>query len=354
MNGLSLSSNGKKKKKSGRNVTRDRKRLSMSAAADNNHSLLLDGFKKGAKQNSNQDGSPDHELASGSHAHLFSTYATRTKTGLVPFNPNKVNQDRAIVVPQVAHSDKHGGRGAALFGVFDGHGMLGHDVSSYLLRKMPQWFSKNPKWTKDPKDALSRCFFWLTKELARSDVNCTFSGTTAVVTLFDEHKMYTANCGDSRAVLAREEQGKLKAIGLSFDQKPDNAKEKERIEAKNGRVEPCKGPMGEFIGPHRVWLKNQDMPGLAMSRSFGDDVATSVGVISEPEVIITPRSPNDKFMVVASDGVWEFLSNQDVVDIVSKFEDPKKAAKAVVKESVRKWQSEEDVIDDITIVVTYL
>jgi len=342
MGGLSL---GKGKKKA-TNVKR--KRLSMSAASGQSP-MLLDGFHKDAKHG--DDGTSDDEDKQTANPHLFKTYAMRTKTGVVPFNPNKVNQDRAIIVPNVPNSDPNGS-GYSLFGVFDGHGMLGHDVSSYLLRKMPEWFSKNKGWSKNPKGALERCFFWLTKQLAKSDVNCTFSGTTAVVCLFNADNIYTANVGDSRAVLAREEQGKLKAIGLSFDQKPDNPKEKERIEKKNGRVEPCKGPMGEFIGPHRVWLKNQDMPGLAMSRSFGDDVASSVGVISEPEVIVKARSKNDKFMVVASDGVWEFLSNQDVVDIVTKHPgDIKKATRAVCKESVRKWNAEEDVVDDITAVV---
>ena len=280
-------------------------------------------------------------------------FSSKTKVGVVPFNPNKVNQDRALMVPELPNGPKGGG--AALFGVFDGHGMIGHDVSSYLLAKMPAWFAlpRNKGWSKDPAAALDQCFFWLTKALQKSDVNCTFSGTTAVVTLIDEEKLYTANVGDSRAVLAREEQGKLKAIGLSFDQKPDNVKEKERIEKKNGRVEPCKGPMGEFIGPHRVWLKNQDMPGLAMSRSFGDDVASSVGVISEPEVTVRARSKSDKFLVSASDGVFEFLSNEDVVEIVSKYDDAKRAAKALCKEATRKWQTEEDVIDDITAVIVY-
>ena len=113
--------------------------------------------------------------------------------------------------------------------------------------------------------------------------------------------------------------------------------------------------MGEFIGPARVWLKNHDMPGLAMSRSFGDDVATSVGVTSEPDIIITKRTKTDQFIVAASDGIWEFLSNEDVVDIVSKNNiDPKKASRILCKEATNKWQKEEEVIDDITCVIVNL
>jgi serine/threonine protein phosphatase PrpC len=54
------------------------------------------------------------------------------------------------------------------------------------------------------------------------------------------------------------------------------------------------------------------MPGLAMSRSLGDGLAHSCGVISDPEIIEFEVHPDDKFIVVASDGVWEFLSNEQV------------------------------------------
>lgn len=53
-----------------------------------------------------------------------------------------------------------------------------------------------------------------------------------------------------------------------------------------------------------------------MSRSFGDRVAHSVGVSAEPETEEFTLGLNDKFIVIASDGVWEFLSNEDVAQIV--------------------------------------
>ena len=58
------------------------------------------------------------------------------------------------------------------------------------------------------------------------------------------------------------------------------------------------------------------MPGLAMSRSFGDRVAHSVGVSAEAETMEFTLGLNDKFVVIASDGVWEFLSNEDVANII--------------------------------------
>ena len=72
------------------------------------------------------------------------------------------------------------------------------------------------------------------------------------------------------------------AHALSRDHKPDMKDEKERILHCNGRVDTFREPNGDPIGPARVWLKNENIPGLAMSRSIGDLVAASVGVSAEP------------------------------------------------------------------------
>jgi serine/threonine protein phosphatase PrpC len=55
-----------------------------------------------------------------------------------------------------------------------------------------------------------------------------------------------------------------------------------------------------------------------MSRSFGDLIGATVGVISEPELSVRHLHPNDKFLIIGSDGLWEFMSNQEVVDIVGR------------------------------------
>lgn len=110
---------------------------------------------------------------------------------------------------------------------------------------------------------------------------------------------------------------------------------------------------GEDIGPARVWLKHEDVPGLAMSRSFGDMIAASVGVIPNPEIFKRTLDSNDKFMILASDGVWEFITSQEAVDIINNAKTGELACKAIVDESVRRWQQEEEVIDDITCVIVY-
>lgn len=70
------------------------------------------------------------------------------------------------------------------------------------------------------------------------------------------------------------------------------------------------------IGPERVWLKNENAPGLAMTRSLGDAVAAKAGVIADPEIFESQLTTEDKFIVLASDGIWEFLSNEACMQMI--------------------------------------
>ncbi len=100
---------------------------------------------------------------------------------------------------------------------------------------------------------------------------------------------------------------------MSRDHKPDLKDESQRIKKKNGRIEPYRDENNEFMGPARVWLRDEEIPGLAMSRSFGDEVAASVGIIAQPEISEWKLTPEDKFIILASDGVWEFIDSEEVI-----------------------------------------
>lgn len=96
-----------------------------------------------------------------------------------------------------------------------------------------------------------------------------------------------------------------------------------------------------------------------MTRSIGDMAATSVGVTAEPEIKVYPNlSPADKFIVIASDGIWDRLSNEEVMMTIAKqfypTRDAEGASAYLVKESVERWQSEQGMVDDITIMVAFL
>ena len=96
------------------------------------------------------------------------------------------------------------------------------------------------------------------------------------------------------------------------------------------------------------------MPGLAMSRSLGDSLAANVGVIAEPDVAVHKVSPNDKCLLLASDGVWEFLTNEEAVETVKPFvekRDPAAGCSAIIQKARQRWEQEEEAIDDITAVL---
>lgn len=99
---------------------------------------------------------------------------------------------------------------------------------------------------------------------------------------------------------------------MTRDHKPNEKDEAARIKKRGGRIQPFRDEDNEFIGPPRVWIKEEEIPGLAMSRSFGDRVAASVGVIAEPEIFEYKLQEDDKFMIIASDGVWEFIESPEV------------------------------------------
>ncbi|KDP42204.1 hypothetical protein JCGZ_02934 [Jatropha curcas] len=119
---------------------------------------------------------------------------------------------------------------------------------------------------------------------------CDTVGSTAVVAVVTPDKIIVANCGDSRAVLCRNG----KAIPLSTDHKPDRPDELNRIQAAGGRVIYWDGP--RVLGV------------LAMSRAIGDNYLKPY-VSCEPEVTVTDRTAEDDCLILASDGLWDVVSN---------------------------------------------
>lgn len=165
-----------------------------------------------------------------------------------------------------------------------------------------------------------------------------------------------ANVGDSRTSIAyRDENGKIVGVNLTIDHKPDLPEEKARIQRAGGRVFAVEYDDG-IDGPSRVWLGHMDVPGLAMSRSLGDAVAHTAGVSSEPEFFEYEFSQGreDLVLVMASDGLWEFMSDQEVMEAAVATTEPRFAVDRLINESNEKWMREEQVIDDTTVCVAFL
>ena len=95
-----------------------------------------------------------------------------------------------------------------------------------------------------------------------------------------------------------------------------------------------------------------------MSRSLGDEVARKAGVVCDPEIREIELEPQDKFIVQASDGIWEFMTNKDVIDIVVPYwrkNDPNGACEHLSNEATKRWKnSDSRAIDDISVIVIFL
>lgn len=144
---------------------------------------------------------------------------------------------------------------------------------------------------------------------------------------------------------------------MNRDHKADEPDEEARILRNGGRVQPYRDIHGNQLGPLRVWHLKEDIPGLAMTRSFGDQAAAQVGVIASPEILEMNLMEGDQFIILASDGVWEFISNEEAANIIMPHylnNSAEKAAEAIIKESIKRWQEEDSSIDDITCIIIFL
>ena len=178
-----------------------------------------------------------------------------------------------------------------------------------------------------------------------------------VSVLVIDNLLICANVGDSRAIIGSLDSFHWKYRAISRDHKPDIKEELARINRSGGKVDSCRDIWGNPIGPKRVWRKKDIGPGLAMSRSLGDKIAAKIGVISVPEIIEERIRENDKVLILASDGVWEHMSNLEVVEIVGKFWKSKNSAGAadnLAKEARKRWERLLGItIDDITAIVIF-
>nr|CAD1843113.1 unnamed protein product [Ananas comosus var. bracteatus] len=226
------------------------------------------------------------------------------------------------VNPSLTHLPGH------FFGVYDGHG--GSQVANYcrerihtvLIEEVQNANNGPDTWQKQWEMAFTRCFVKVddevggrvrqslvesTSDISGADSTLSFTlpsdpiapetvGSTAVVAVICSSHIIVANCGDSRAVLCRGKQ----PVALSVDHKPDREDEYARIEAAGGKVIQWNG--------YRVYGV------LAMSRSIGDRYLKP-SIIPDPEVTIVPRTREDECLILASDGLWDVMSNEEACDI---------------------------------------
>ncbi|XP_008782938.1 probable protein phosphatase 2C 66 isoform X2 [Phoenix dactylifera] len=306
------------------------------------------------------------------------------------------NQDAMLVWENFAS------RSDTIFcGVFDGHGPFGHLVARKVRDSLPlklcaEWIGNvsghnspsqngflpgsanfeestsviiDDEWAEpvdaDENEKLPEMYLTLKQSLLKASrlmdkelkvqprIDCFCSGTTAVTIVKQGQDLVVGNVGDSRAIMGRrDEDNNLVAVQLTIDLKPNLPKEASRIQQCKGRV----FALQDEPEVARVWLPNSDSPGLAMARAFGDFCLKDYGLISIPDVSYHHLTEKDEFIVLATDGVWDVLSNKEVVDIVASAPTRTTAARAVVDCAVRAWRLKfpTSKIDDCAVVCLFL
>ncbi|MCO5614949.1 hypothetical protein L7F22_069235 [Adiantum nelumboides] len=205
------------------------------------------------------------------------------------------------------------------------------------------------------KNCFLKAYHAMDKELkSHPTIDCFCSGTTAVAMLLQGQDMVIANVGDSRAVLAmltEDDKTKVEPFQLTVDLKPNLPLEAERIKRCRGRV----FALEDEPEVARVWLPHDDSPGLAMARAFGDFCLKDFGLIAVPQVTYTRLTERDQFIVLASDGVWDVLSNKEVVETIWEAPTRTTAARSLVETAVRAWRLKYPTskVDDCAVVCFY-
>ena len=334
----------------------DRKRKSFSYFKDNKNAI------NSVNINNNLN---SHSKKNSFEKKIIKNYFALSQAGKTSDGNTKTNQDSYLVLTKINNLTNFN-----VFAVFDGHGPEGHLISQFLVKYFTDFFHNNQEIKKCQRELevfnlllhsnykILRNAITLSEEKIKEqkEINADYSGSTCCMVIQIYQKIICANVGDSRAILLSE-MIKEDIINLSNDHKPNLKKELERIKKYGGVVEKCLYEDGVFDGPFRVWNSSkQEYPGLAVSRSIGDNEATKLGVLADPEFNLKTLKSNMKYIVIASDGIWEYLNNKNVSDIIKPFyvlADAEGAAKELINESSKKWAIEGKSADDITVIILF-
>jgi len=185
------------------------------------------------------------------------------------------------------------------FAVFDGHG---DDKVSIFLEAYFKDILKKELENFYPKLSIEQCLFKAFNDLNKILPNeiSVNAGSTALVIIKDDNTLYVANVGDSRVIINNFN----KAIPISEDHKPSDPAEYERITKLGGRV------IRDPYGTARV------NGNLALSRAIGD-LYLFPYVSSVPDIYTVKLTKANKYLIAASDGLWDVFENQELVTFIN-------------------------------------
>ncbi|XP_004488738.1 probable protein phosphatase 2C 39 [Cicer arietinum] len=216
-----------------------------------------------------------------------------------------------------------------LFAIFDGH--AGHNVPNYLQSHLFDNILKEPDFWKEPVNSVKKAYSITDSSILEKSGELGRGGSTAVTAiLINGQKLIVANIGDSRAVLSKKGVAKQ----LSVDHEPIT--EHEDIKNRGGFVSRFPGDVPRVDGR------------LAVSRAFGDK-SLKKHLSSEPHVTVEKINDDAEFVILASDGLWKVMSNQEAVNTIKDIKDARSSAKRLTEEAVNRKSS-----DDISCIVVKL
>ena len=168
------------------------------------------------------------------------------------------------------------------------------------------------------------------KDLTKENFDSKSSGSTLLLLFHISKFIICANIGDSRCILIKKNYSldnnnntnninNLKFENLSFDHKPNNEEEKKRIIENGGIVRQSLNYNGIYEGCYRIYMKEKNYPGLAISRTIGDFDSKLIGNISEPDIKMKVIDNNFICVVLASDGLWDVMHGNDVIKEIYPF-----------------------------------
>ncbi|KAL6513143.1 hypothetical protein OROGR_020629 [Orobanche gracilis] len=218
------------------------------------------------------------------------------------------------------------GRELGLFAIYDGH--LGDSVPAYLQKHLFSNILNEDGFWNDPHSAIAKAYGTTDQAILSHSPDLGRGGSTAVTAiLIDGRELWVANVGDPRGVLSKGGQ----SIQVTVDHEPNM--ERGSIEDRGGFVSNLPGDVARVNGQ------------LAVSRAFGDkNLKTHLS--SDPDTTNAKIDADTNLLILASDGLWKVMSNQEAADIVKKTRDPQKAAKQLVSEALYR-----DSKDDISCIV---
>ncbi|KAJ3696244.1 hypothetical protein LUZ60_001621 [Juncus effusus] len=212
------------------------------------------------------------------------------------------------------------------FGVFDGHG--GARAAEYVKQHLFSNIIKHPNFISDTKSAIAEGYNHTDSEFLKCEHGQNRdAGSTASTAVLVGDRLLVANVGDSRAVICRGGA----AIAVSRDHKPDQTDERQRIEDAGGFV---------------MWAGTWRVGGvLAVSRAFGDRLLKQF-VVADPEIKEEVVDNSLEFLILASDGLWDVVTNDEAVEMVKPIEDAEQAAKTLLQEASQRGSA-----DNITVII---